>query len=861
MGQVWRALDQDLGREVAIKVVSDVFSDDADRLARLEREARLLASLSHPAIAAVYGLHEHEGTRFLAMELVEGEDLGVHLERGPLSIDDALEIARGISEALTAAHDASVIHRDLKPSNVMLTRDGKVKVLDFGLAKALADEPGSGSSASASLAPTMTSGGTRAGVILGSASYMSPEQARGKPVDRRADTWALGCLIYETLTGTRAFAGDTVTDTLAAVVRAEPDWSALPPGTPASIHRLLRRLLEKDPARRLRDAGDVGLELDDALAGTSTGEATSPSTAGPRHGWAWALGGAALTALVALAAWTTLRPTPAGPGSPVRFEIVATTEDVPVSPWSLTLSPDGQRVAWVVDDGAERAIWLREMDGLEAERLPDTEGATYPAFSPDGRSIAFYAKGKIRRIDLGSRRAIDLCPSNEGAGISWGRDGTIVFNDNWLSALSRVSAEGGTVEAATGLDEAYGEIGHWFPQLLPDGEHVLISRWRTALNDMTIAVASLATGEIRELVPRASYARFVAPDRLLFTRAGAIHAVRFDPDTREVSGDPVLVVDGVEQQWDNGLSTWTASDEGTLAYLPGSLWVTRRAIVRVDREGAIEPLDIEPGPYVHAAISPDGSRLATTEFRGGRVNVVIHDLSRGVTTPVPLDAMNAYPVWGPDSREILFDTAQKGPWDVHRFEVDGSLPPQGVLEDATDQIPWDWSTDGRYVVWDENYSSLHAMDLHDEREPTVVATAGTQGASLSPDARWIAYATEIAGRNEVLVRRFPDGERDVRVSAEGGSYPLWGRDGREILYRRGDAVIAAGVSVSGDTLTVDRPRILFRERSLLEAGRHLWSYDRTTDTFVVVQRGDREISRDRFVVVLDWDAGLGADAD
>jgi Tol biopolymer transport system component len=866
MGMVWKAVDGDLGREVAIKILPEAFAGDPDRLARFEREARLLASLSHPCIAAVYGLHECDtpagSVRFLAMELVQGEDLSVRLARGRLPVDDALETAGRICEAFEAAHDAGVVHRDLKPANVMLTPEGKVKVLDFGLAKALLGDPASGSGTSASLSPTLTSAGTQAGMILGTAAYMSPEQARGKPVDRRADIWAMGCLLFEMLTGRAVFHGETVTDTLAAVVRADPDWEALPAETPATIRRLLRRALAKDPDRRLRDAGDLRLEIDEARAGEGDPDGAAAGSGLPRptperrlRGVAWALGGALLAVAVLIAAWAWLAPPPVGPGASTRFEVVGATGASSVNPWSLTLSPDGRRIAWVVVEGAHRAIWVRELDSLEARQLPDTDGAYYPAFSSDGRSIAFYAQGKLRRFDLGGRRAIDLCDALEGAGISWGRDGTIVFNDNWISALSRVSAEGGPSEPATRLDGEYGEIGHWFPQLLPDGRHVLISRWRTSLNDMTVAVASLETGEIRDLVPRASFARYVPTGQLLFTRAGTIHVVPFDADRLQVSGDPVVLVDGVEQQWDNGLSPWPVSETGTLAYLPGSLWTTKRPIVRVSRQGVIEPLDVEPRGYVHVAMAPDGRRLALTEFQNGRVNVLIRDLARGVDTPVPLDAVNAYPLWSPDGREILFDTALNGPWDIYRFPVDGSSEPQALLEDSPDQIPMAWSPDGRFVLWEEG-PEVRSMDLQGDRTPTVLLPVLSEGVSISPDGRWIAYSTAVSGQKEVRVRRFPDGTRDYQVSIAGGDFPLWSSDGREVLFRRGDAILAATIRTVGGELVVDRPRELFRGDELLAPARHQWSYDPTTDEPILILRGEREISRDRFVVLLDWPAEL-----
>jgi len=701
-------------------------------------------------------------------------------------------------------------------------------------------------------------------MILGTAAYMSPEQARGKPVDRRADIWALGGVLFETLTGRVAFPGETVTDTLAAVVRAEPDWETLPPETPAAVRRVLRRALVKDPTRRLRDAGDVRLEIDEARAGSSEAvEIASTSTATPATGlrrWSgivWALGGAVLALL---AAWAWLSPDPATPTGPARFEIVGATGAAAIDPWSLTISPDGRRIAWVVIDGAHRAIYLRDVASLDTQRLPDTEGASRPAFSPDGRSLAFFAGGKLRRIDLGDRRAIDLCDANAGAGIAWSRDGTIVFNHGWISPLHRVSAEGGTAEPATRLDEQDGEIGHWFPDLLPDGRHVLISRWRTSLNDMSVGVASLDDGEIRDLVPRASFARFVPPDRLLFTRAGAIHVVSFDPDRLEVSGEPVMLVDGVEQLWSNGGSPWTVSESGTLIYLPGGLWSTKREVVRVSRQGEVEPLDIVPGAYLNVAMSPDGRRLAVGEFKNGHTNVLIRDLTRGIDTPLPLDAVNTYPVWNPDGSEIVFDTSLKGPWDIYRFAIEDGSEPEVLVEGSPDQIPLAWSPDGRFLVWETSYAEVHMMDLQGDRTPRTILP-DSQGVSISPDSRWIAFDHLVSGQNEVLVRGFPDGTRDYRVSTDGGAYPLWSRDGRELFYRRGDAVLSASIRVDGDEIIAGRPRELFRGNYISASDRLQWSYDPTTDELIMIRNGEHEISRDRFVVVLDWPAELDGRAE
>jgi len=389
----------------------------------------------------------------------------------------------------------------------------------------------------------------------------------------------------------------------------------------------------------------------------------------------------------------------------------------------------------------------------------------------------------------------------------------------------------------------------------------LISRWRTSLNDMSVGVVSLDDGEIRDLVPRASFARFVPPDRLLFTRAGAIHVVSFDPDRLEISGEPVMLVDGVEQLWNNGGSPWAVSENGTLAYLPGGLWTTKRAVVRVSRQGEVEPLEIEPGAYLNVAMSPDGRRLAVTEFENGDTNVLIRDLERGIDTPLPLDAVNAYPVWSPDGSEIVFDTALEGPWDIYRFDVEGGSEPEVLVEGSPDQIPLAWSPDGRFLLWEDAYAEVRMMDLLGDRTHETLLPADSQGVSISPDSRWVAFNLRVSGRQEVMVRGFPDGTRDYRVSTDGGAYPLWSRDGRELLYRRGGAVISASIRVDGDEIIAGRPRELFRGNYISSNDRLQWSYDPTTDELIMIRNGEHEISRDRFVVVLDWPAELAGPAE
>jgi serine/threonine-protein kinase len=507
-----------------------------------------------------------------------------------------------------------------------------------------------------------------------------------------------------------------------------------------------------------------------------------------------------------------------------------------------------------VTDGLSQSLVLREIDSTEIIAVPDSDGAARPAFSPDGNSIAFYAQEKLRRFDLGGRRSIDLCDAIDGAGISWREDDTIIYNSGWISGLQRVSATGGTPEAVTQLDERDGEIGHWFPDALPGGRSVLVTRWRTGLDDIAVAVASLETGESRDLIPRASFARYLPSGHIAFSRSGAMYVVPFDLDRLEITGDAVEVLNDVEQQWANGSSTWAVSDSGVLAFLTGGLWSTHRQIVRVGRDGSVAPLPVEPAAYLSAMLSPQGDKLAMTVFENGKTNVVIRDLSRGTDVQLPSDDVNTWPVWSPEGDEIVFNSARNGPWDIYRFAVDGGTRPEPLVEETPDQIPLAWSADGRFIVWQENYVEIRAIDFGAEGGFRTIDLGGgaPQGLSISPDSKWVAYDAWVSDRNEVFVRGFPDGQRAYQVSVGGGGFPLWSADGRSVLYRGGDAVFAVPVRIETGEVIVGRPEELFRGDFLRDNDPHEWSYDSRTDSLIMIQNGENEISRDRFVVIVDW---------
>ena len=846
MGEVYRAVDTSLHRDVAIKVLPPEVAQDPDRLARFRREAHLLASLNHPGIAAIYGLEEADGRPFLALELVEGEDLKERLARGAVPLDEALEIAKQIAEALEEAHNKGVVHRDLKPANVKLTPEGKVKVLDFGLAKAWAGEASGGNSGSAALSqsPTLAHTGTIAGVILGTAAYMSPEQARGKPVDKRADVWAFGVLLWEMLTGRSLFAGDTVTDVIAAVVTREPDLDALPPGTPRPVRRLLGRCLRKDPRTRLPDIGAARLELQEVISGTAT-EAEAPTAdtgealrterrRRQRERWTWAAGVLVAAGLAGALTFVLLREAKEKePGPAAHFAV-----DAPEG-WTFALdfgwpvpSPDGRQVvfrAWPTDRGADSAmLWVRPLESLTARPLAGTEGATsdVPVWSPDGRSLAFFAGGELRKLGLADGTVQRICamPSPGNGGADWNEAGTLLFSaGGGAGRIYSVAATGGDAKPLLTLDKARGEANHHAPQFLPDGRHFLflVGGGEQASG---LYVAALGTPDERRRVAPGWVRRVYEAGHLLFVRDGTLLAQPFDAEHAALSGEPVAIAHSVATWTGNaGLAWFAASPAGTLAYFSGAGVSGQVQLAWVDRKGGPVGTVGAPGNYGQIALSPDGRQVALEMSDAeGQYDLWAMDVARGVTSRVTATpGSERDPLWSPDGRSLAFIARREKGADLRRKGLRASQP-ETVLTDSPDEdIPESWSRDGRTLLFVRRTAaeakSVWALPLDGGGEAELVLDSGfnVDEPHLSPDGRWLAYLSTESGRAEVYVEPFRrDGDR-VRVSVDGGGQPKWRGDGRELFYTTPDSrLMAVQVRADGERLEVSLPAELFAIRGL-----------------------------------------------
>ncbi len=887
MGAVWRATDTTLDREVAIKVLPAEFARDAERLSRFEREARLLASLNHPHIATIHGFHSADDTHFLVMELVEGEDLEQRIARDPVPLERAVEIATQVAQALEAAHAQGIVHRDLKPANVKLAASGQAKVLDFGLAKALAPDTASGERPGGpSLSPTITSAGTVAGVILGTAAYMSPEQARGKPLDRRADLWAFGCLLYEMLTRKRCFGGETISDTLASLLKEEPDWSALPAGTPPSIRRLLRRCLAKDPRRRLSDAADARLELQEAFDVDEEAEAAAAAAvaaaaaAGEQAGHAgpsrsarlpWIVAaGATIAAVAAVAAWTLgARSATAAPRPPIALSIplsgeVSLNEEQEAL---LDISRDGRVLVFsgFQDDTAGSSLYMRRLGEPGIVPLPDTDGALNPFLSPDGEWVGFFADGEIRKLQLGTGTAIRVCPvPGATRGATWGEDGTIVYPLHFQGGLMRVPATGGEPVVLTELDPARKERTHRWPHFIPGTDHVLFTVATLDspefYDDARIDAVDVTTGERTVVFEGASLARYVPTGHLLLARGGFLYAVPFDPDTLRVEGTPVPVLEGVRGAANSGVVYAAVSQGGILAYVPGRSQNPNKRLTWMYADGTSQPMaGAEPGGYIDVAISPDGGRVAASVAGDRSRDIWVYDLAAESRIRLTFEGENTNPVWSPDGKTLHFNSVRGGFGAAWMTRADGSGQPTlfHAIAGSTCGV-LDISSDGKFALL-EVYGKqktdiyLKPLDPQAEATPFLDTAADERHARFSPDGRWVSYSSDETGDYEVFVRPFPEGSGRWQIS-NAGLDAYWAPDGRSLHYRANRAWWVVDVDpggAAGAPFRTGTPRLVRRDlpRASLQ-----WTFglSRKGDAFLVAVSESDQVASPEIRVVVDW---------
>jgi len=859
MGEVYRARDMRLGRDVAIKVVPPAFTADPDRLTRFEREARLLATLNHPHICTVYGVEESQGGRALILELIEGVTLADRIGSGPIPIRQALAIAEQIADALEAAHEKGVVHRDLKPANVKLTPDGVAKVLDFGLAKS-----SMGSLAGVTQA-TETAGGTRDGIILGTAAYMSPEQARGQPVDKRTDVWAFGCLLYEMLAGRSPFSRQTVSDTIAAILEREPDWSALADGTPTEVARLLRRCLEKESRQRLRDIGDARLELHDLS--TAPTPLPSPGRDAARVRMTRWIGVATVGVVAASLGYylaTGKEPAKADV-HPTRFAV-----ELPLAAPQLSrglgnhvmaLSPDGSHLAFFARQSGELAhLWVRSLDQLESKLIASAEGGFDPFFSPDGRWIGFFEGHQIKRVAITGGDPLTICDTasaGDAAGASWATEDTIFFTPSPTSGLWRVAAAGG-VPSPVLTDK---DIEYRWPQVLPDKKLVVFTSSASgspAGSERQIFVQSLDSKERRALIQGTG--GYVAGGYLIFLRGNTVLAVPVDLDRLQTAGTPQPLIDRVSTAAPG--ASMSLSRTGSLAYVPASSQPDG-TLAWVSRDGTEQRLSAPVRPYSQPRLSPDLRQLAVTvEPTIGSVDSVwMYDFSREMLSPLAADRSSSFPVWTPDGRGVTFFTSQ----GIYSRAIDGSGREEQLLTERPGPT-MSWSSDGRTLVFvrieQANLTDLWLLSFDDlgkpqQPRPFVQSRSREGGAVFAPDGRSIAYVSNETGRNEIWVRSVADAGLRQQISTEGGNEVTWPRPGRELFFRAGDLMMVVDVRTT-PTFTAGKPRPLFKGKYTPSTA--LWSnYDVTPDgrRFLMVKPTTASQLRPQSInVLLNWPEAL-----
>lgn len=844
MGEVYRARDDRLARDVALKMLPPELGLDAHAMARMRREARILAELNHPHIAQIYDFSQEAGRYALVLELVEGPTLKEWLQslaveertlapdarsRSVFRLAEALPLAIQLTNALDSAHAHGVLHRDLKPSNLKLTRDGNLKVLDFGIAKHL-PRPGSAETDGTTEALSLT----QTGAILGTVPYMSPEQARGEDIDRRTDVWAFGCVLFEMITGTVAFAGDTITETIAKIITQDPEWGRLPDETPASLRRLMQRCLQRDPQRRLRDLGDAHLELLDIQSAIDRGADDETASAMDRRpnatlkhwlgpGLVAALALATLVWSLTLSSSSSDEALETNASSPIRFEIQAREETAiryDRAP-TLAVAPDGRSLVFVgMTDGSPR-LYRRSLSHEDFTEIPGTEGASSPFFSPDGQWLGFHARGALHRLSLADGRKLEICATEAAFGACWTDQDSVLFNPGDDRGLFIVPSHGGKPQPITIVGDSRGLISHRHPVALHGGSVVLFTIWNDwAYAEQSIAVHDRGTGVVRTLVDNGAKPSIVGNDELLFLRDSALVSARFDPRSVELTTDPIVLED---DSMGPRYASLCASRNGTVAYHSGDFseigGQAQDQLVFVDRDGRREPLQLPTSHYMLPSFSPDGRILAFTQCLSGDCDIWLHDLERGTTRRHTHGNLGHVTVWTPDGQSIIYSSNRDGPSNLYIEPLDRSQPPRRLTRSENHQDPCDITPDGETLIfWDTPAATgfdLMTLSLREgsEPEPLVVTKANESHATLSPDGDYFAYTSDESGLEQVYVQKFRNLGPSTQLSVDGGRAPVWSRNGDQIFFRAVQDTVIMIVDVTDETPPrFTRPRVALSGR-------------------------------------------------
>jgi serine/threonine protein kinase len=869
MGEVYRARDTRLDRSVAIKILPAHFSTDPVRKQRFEREAKTISSLNHPHICVLHDIGSQDGIDYLVMECVEGETLAKRLEKGPLPLEQVLKYGAQIADALDKAHRNGVVHRDLKPGNVMLTATG-AKLLDFGLAKSASPL----ASTAMPTALTKDSIATEQGTILGTFQYMSPEQVEGKELDSRSDIFSLGALLYEMLTGQRAFEGKSQLSAASAILEKEPvPISSVKPMTPPALEHVVRKCLAKTVDDRWQSAHDLKGELE--WISQASQQAVALPVRSRRRQLGMLVGGVLLVAIAALAtALILLNRQPNPPSTPLtRFAItLAPGETASLVTWpALAISPDGTQLVYIAGRGESKQLYLRSMDHLEVTPLGGTENASSPFFSPDSQWIGFFADGKLKKVNLRGGFPTTLCDATtDDRGGTWGPDDTIVFAPGATSGLMRVSASGGTPHALTSPDPGKRERTHRWPEILPGGNAVVFTIGSVDSADYylaaKIAVQSLATGK-REILPvEGTFARYDPAGYLVFAQRGGLFAVPFDLKRLQVTGPPVRVLDDVAMDASTGAIDFSLSHNGSLSYLPGGWSYADLVLAWVDRKGSVLPLPAPARAYANAHLSPDGKRIAVSDQGSGSSGIWVYGVSHGTMMRLTY-ANDTSPLWTPDGKRIAYMDESNRTFAIKWKPADGSGPEETLLgSQGFVQIPVSWSPDGKVLAYSSIGSGaatgvrLWILPLEGKHESQEFAKTGSlQGAArFSPDGHWIAYASNESGRPEVYVEPFPGPGGKWQISVEGGNWPVWARGGRELFYLNGSKIMSVGVTIQPG-FTASTPRLLADvpvQTSSFYGGNGEFDVSPDGQHFLFVKARQQNALPGEVRVVLNWTEGV-----